>query len=188
MYENDLIVRNSRPPGANSIETRLLICVFTRDYQFELRGKPDLPFIPYIIERFTTMFKPPDPKAFETLIQLEIANSQKLSFITPTGDLTARGIVFIELSLNGSYGYTMTKFDNVMGVYMTALSMLETIPQIPHEICQECYLQEPEEPAAVEQDPETLTVTIPSKEFIRLVQKYNLGSFWSRVKGLFGGK
>lgn len=198
IYENDSIMRTSRPPGANAVETKLLICVYTRDYMFELKANPQLQYIPYVVGRFITAIKPKDPKTFEDLIRLEIANAQELSLVTHDGELTSRGIVFLDGSLNGSYYYTFPKFDNMMAMYMTVLAMPEfqTLgsggsPEFCQ--CEDCMkeateykpLESPVEGEEESKLPEVLKVDIPMKDFIYLVDKYKPNSIWNKFKRLF---
>lgn len=198
IYENDSIMRTNRPPGANAIETKLLICVFTRDFQYEIKRNPKLQFVPYVVGRFKAMLKPQDPNTFEDLIKLEIENAQELALVTHTGELTSRGIVFLDGSLNGSYYYNFPKFDNMMAMYMTVLAMPEFQTLAPmgggsHEFCQceECEKGAtefvPMEKSAEPDLPEVLKVDIPMKDFIHLVNKYKKSSITDRLKDLIKG-
>ena len=197
IYENDSIMRTNRPPGANAIETKLLICVFTRDFQYEIKRNPKLQFVPYVVGRFKAMLKPQDPNTFEDLIKLEIENAQELALVTHTGELTSRGIVFLDGSLNGSYYYNFPKFDNMMAMYMTVLAMPEFQTLAPMggntEFCQceECEKGAsefvPMEKSAEPDLPEVLKVDIPMKDFIYLVNKYKKSSITDRLKDLIKG-
>jgi hypothetical protein len=163
---------------------------------FELKANPKLEYIPYVLGRFITMIKPKDVKPFEDVIRLEIANAQELSLVTHEGELTSRGIVFLDGSLNGSYYYTFPKFDNMMAMYMTVLTMPEfqtlnsSIPEFCQ--CEECEKGAKEfipmgNPVQKEESelPDMLKVDIPMKDFIYLVDKYKPNSLWNKFKRLF---
>lgn len=123
MYENDTIVRNARPFGANSIEIRLMICMASREYEFRILKEPNLDLKKFIIDYCNDAFRPTDKEKFEMIVNVEIENTIKLSMISPDGDLTPRGIFFIELNTQGAYIYIPRRHDLLFQNYLNALQM-----------------------------------------------------------------
>jgi hypothetical protein len=154
MYENELLARNNRPFGTNTIELRMMICMGVRDFHYTKTIEPKLEFFPYILKYINDLVKPRDPKIFEQILKLEIINSQKLSFITPEGELTPRGILFIELNTKGSYIYLPSRnFDVLFNNFMTVMqfpneSYFYSHEMPPQELKPEEEVEEeiPEEP------------------------------------------
>lgn len=122
IYENEPLMRNNRPYGTNTIELRMMLCMAVRDFHYERTRDKDLDFFPYVSGYITKLIQPKDPKMFTEVLKLEMVNAEKLSFITPTGELTPRGIMFIELNTRGSYMYLPTRnFDVLFNNFLTAM-------------------------------------------------------------------
>lgn len=122
IYENEPLARNNRPYGTNTIELRMMLCMAVRDFHYERTQNDKLDFFPYVSEYVTKLIQPKDPKMFKDVLKLELINAEKLSFITPSGELTPRGIMFIELNTRGSYMYLPTRnFDILFNNFMTAM-------------------------------------------------------------------
>lgn len=181
VYENDSVI-NNRPPGANSVEIRLLVCIFARDYKdLPLKtGEVKLPFVDYVVDGFQKMFKLIDPVLLASLVKLEIENSIKGKFITPNGDATWKGIYFIELATGGSYGYRLPKYDNTMMAYVTTINTIQDYGGMFGDDEEDCTC---EECAALNDE------SITPEDIAKLFKdKNNKSSFIDKIKGLFRAK
>lgn len=181
VYENDAII-NHRPPGANSVEIRLLVCMFARDYKdLPLKaGEVKLPFIDYVADGFKKMFKLIDPILLEALVKLEIENSIKGKFITPSGDVTWKGIYFIELATGGSYGYRLPKYDNTMMAYVTTINTIQ-------DFSGSMFGDEGEECECKERA-KMNTENITPEDIVKMFKDKNKTSLKDKIKGLFKAK
>lgn len=121
IYENPV---NVRPLGANSIEIKLLICMAVKQFEFAIRQAPEgLDLRKYIIDFCATFMQVNNPEKFTTLIDVEIENSIKQSFIAPDGQLTPRGLWFVEMTNKGGYLYMPEKFEKLLQFFQMALAV-----------------------------------------------------------------
>lgn len=181
MYENEPLARNSsRPYGTNTIEIRLLLCMAVRDFHFQLMKDPKTDFGKYVEEYITSYIKPKDPNLFKIIIASELINAQKLSFVTPTGDLTPRGIMFIELNTKGAYMYNPASFDTLFQNYIAVMQFHNESyyfsPQMPDFSGKapnaDNDLLGQIEPNIEEEDEPNMNITVPKSEFVELLAKY----------------
>lgn len=189
MYENDNVVRTSRPSGLNAIELQLFICMYTRDYQAELFTNPKLNYRDYMVERFYNMFKVPNPetikdesektkliaqrKNMRLMVDSEINSCIILGFLHQKKFiLTAKGNMFVIFSGNGGYGYQIPKFDNLLSIYYTILT----------QVGDSSTDDDDEEEAEEEEEEE---IKLNAEDFVNMYNEIKReGGFWTKLKHL----
>lgn len=149
-----------------------------RDFHFQLMKEPNADFGKYVEDYITSYIKPKDPAVFKVIIASELINAQKLSFITPTGDLTPRGILFVELNTRGAYIYNPAPFDTLFQNYIAVMQFHNESyyfsPQMPDFTGkkQDDDLIGKIEPHIEDEDDPNMTITVPKAEFVELLSKF----------------